>query len=110
MKKTSQSNVQPGSGNVFADLGFSNPQHEELKARLTLQIHQLISERELTQQQAGELLGIRQPQVSLLMRNRSGSFSVAKLIEFLTRLDQDVDIRVKPKKSENAKVSLRFAS
>jgi len=36
---------------------------------------------ELSQTQAAEILGIQQPQVSLLMRNRGGSFSVGRLIE-----------------------------
>jgi predicted XRE-type DNA-binding protein len=84
------------SGNVFADLGVPNPEQELLKARLTLQIFRIVKERGLTQAQAGEVLGIRQPHVSALMRNRAGNFSVGRLIEFLTALGQDVQITVKP--------------
>ena len=88
--------VEQGSGNIFADLGLPNPEQEMLKARLTLQIHKIVKARRLTQAQAGEILGIKQPHVSALMRNRAGNFSVGRLMEFLTALGQDVWITVKP--------------
>ena len=49
MKKKNKIRVKEGSGNVFADLGFPNPEREQLKARLTLQIYRLIKDRGLTQ-------------------------------------------------------------
>ena len=88
--------VTQGSGNVFADLGLPNPEQELLKARLTLQIYSIVKERGLTQVEAAKVLGIRQPQVSLLMRNRAGSFSVGRLMELLTALGHDVEIAVRP--------------
>lgn len=84
--------------NVFADLGLPNPEQELLKAQLTLQIYRIVKARGLTQAQAGTVLGIKQPHVSALMRNRAGSFSVGRLFEFLTVLGQDVRITVKPAK------------
>jgi predicted XRE-type DNA-binding protein len=90
--------IKRGSGNVFADLGLPNPEQELVKAQLTLQIHKIIKARGLTQAQAGEVLGIQQPHVSALMRNRAGSFSVGRLMEFLTALGQDVRITVRPTK------------
>jgi predicted XRE-type DNA-binding protein len=84
------------SGNVFADLGLPNPEQELLKARLTLQIYKIIKARGLTQARLSEVLGIKQPRVSTLMRNRAGNFSIGRLIEFLTALGQDVQITVKP--------------
>jgi predicted XRE-type DNA-binding protein len=84
--------------NVFADLGLPNPEQELLKAQLTLQIYRIVKARGLTQAQAGAVLGIQQPHVSALMRNRAGNFSVGRLIEFLTALGQDVKITVKPTK------------
>src|SRR4051812_8904610 len=95
-----------GSGNVFADLGLPHPEPELLKAQLTLRIYRLIKERELTQAAAGKVLGIKQPHVSLLMRNRSGNFSVGRLIEFLTALDQDVEVVVRRKRKPLATMSV----
>jgi predicted XRE-type DNA-binding protein len=73
---------------------------------LTLRIYRLIKECGLTQAEAGKMLGIRQPQVSLLMRNRAGNFSVGRLIEFLTALDQDVEVVVRRKRKPLATMSV----
>jgi predicted XRE-type DNA-binding protein len=97
--------AEKSGGNIFADLGMPHPEQEQLKAHLTLQIYQTIKERGLTQTQAAAILGLKQPHVSLLMRNRSGTFSVGKLMELLTKLDQDVQITVRPKRSRQAEVS-----
>jgi predicted XRE-type DNA-binding protein len=61
--------MEKSSGNVFADLGLPHPEHELLKAKLTLQIYRLIKQRGVTQAEAGKILGIKQPHVSALMRN-----------------------------------------
>jgi len=100
-KKTKTIAHEEGSGNVFADLGLPHPEQELLKARLTLQIYRIIKARRVTQTQAGEILGIRQPQVSLLMRNRSGNVSVERLMDFLTALGHDVEVRVTPTPRSN---------
>jgi predicted XRE-type DNA-binding protein len=109
MRKKTKIAVEEGSGNVFADLGLPNAEREQLKARLTLQIYRLIKQRGLTQAEAGEILGIKQPHVSALMRNRSGTFSVERLMEFLTALGQDVEITVRPTRKEHGNVSVVVA-
>ena len=96
MKKNDPITVQEGSGNVFADLDLPNSEQDQIKAELTLQIYRIIKKRNLTQAEAGKILGIKQPYVSALMRNRPGHFSVGRLMEFLTALGQDVEINVKP--------------
>lgn len=109
MAKKAKITVEKGSGNVFADLGLPNAEREQLKARLTLEIYRLIKERGLTQAKAGEILGIKQPHVSALMRNRSGTFSVERLMEFLTALGQDVQITVRRTRKEHGNVSVVIA-
>ena len=106
MKRNAKIRVKEGSGNVFADLGFANPEREELKARLTLQIYRLIKARGLTQAQAGEVLGIKQPHVSSLMRGQSGAFSVERLMNFLAALGQDVQITVRSTRKPRGEISL----
>ncbi len=101
--------VEHSSGNVFADLGLPHPEQELLKARLTLHIYRIIKQRGLTQVEAGKILGIKQPHVSALMRNRSGNFSVERLTEFLTALGQDVQITVRPTRKERGEVSVVVA-
>jgi predicted XRE-type DNA-binding protein len=86
--------------------GFRNPEREQLKARLTLQIYRLIKDRGLTQAEAGKILGIQQPHVSSLMRGQSGAFSVERLMDFLTALGQDVEITLRPTRKERGKMSV----
>lgn len=83
--------IEKSTGNVFADLRLPNPKQEPLKAKLTLEIYRLIKKHDLTQAEAEKILGIKQPHVSVLMHNRSGSFSVEHLMDFLTALGQERD-------------------
>jgi predicted XRE-type DNA-binding protein len=92
------------SGNVFADLGLPNPEQELLKARLTLEIYSILKDSGMTQVEMAKILGVRQPQVSLLMRNRAGSFSVGRLMEFLTALRRDVEITLRPTRKEHGAI------
>ncbi len=94
------------SGNVFADLGFEHPEEELAKAQLILQILALIRARGLTQTAAARLLGLPQPKVSLLLQGQVAGFSTDRLIRFLNRLDQDVEIivRTKPASQRAARV------
>ena len=108
-KAFKKASVTEGSGNVFADLGLPNADQELLKARLTLQIYRIIQARGLTQTEAGRILGISQPHVSALARNRSGNFSVGRLIDFLTALGQDVRITVTPTRKQHGQMSVVVA-
>ena len=109
-KKTTTIAPKSSGGNVFADLGIPHPEQELLKARLTLQIYRIIKARRVTQTQAGEILGIQQPQVSLLMRNRSGNFSVERLMDFLTALGHDVEVRVTRTRKDHGQLSVVVAA
>jgi predicted XRE-type DNA-binding protein len=95
--------ITEGSGNVFADLGLPNPEERKTKAELAYQISAIITERGLTQAQAGEILGIEQPHVSHLVRGRLSGFSVERLMDFLTALDRDIEIIVKPVRGERTR-------
>jgi len=91
---------------MFSLIGLPHPEQELLKSRLALRIYRLIKERGLKQAQAGKILGIKQPHVSALMRNRSGSFSLERLMEFLTALGQDVEIVVRPTRKQHGELSV----
>jgi predicted XRE-type DNA-binding protein len=106
VKKLLPGSVVESSGNVFADLGFANPEQELLKAQLLLQIYRTIKERKLTQAQAGEILGVKQPHVSSLMRGQSGAFSVERLMEFLTALGHDIEIAITSSRRKHGEMSV----
>ena len=86
-----------GCKNIFADLEFANPEEHLAKAKLAMQIVEIIRQRRLNQTAAAAILGIDQPKVSALMRGQMKNFSLDRLCRFLNRLDKDVDIVVKDK-------------
>jgi predicted XRE-type DNA-binding protein len=102
--------VVEGMGNVFADVGLPDSGQELMKARLTFEIGRLIKERGLTQAEAAKVLGVRQPHVSALVRNRPGSFSVGRLLELLTTLGRNVEVTVTPTQKERGDISVFIAS
>ena len=85
-----------GSRNVFKDIGVPNPDEHLVKAQLVFKIDAIIKERRLKQVGVADLLGIRQPDVSKMLRGEFRQFSVERLLRFLVALDQDVEIVVKP--------------
>jgi predicted XRE-type DNA-binding protein len=91
--------VQTGSGNVFADLGYPDAKERRLKVELALEVNRILEERSLAQDRSAKLLGILQPHVSDLVRYRLNRFSVERLLEFLTRLGKDVEIRIAPRRA-----------
>jgi predicted XRE-type DNA-binding protein len=96
-----------GSGNIFADLGLPNAEEHQLKAVLVVQLKQLIAERGLSQVAAAKLVGMKQPDLSKLLRGQLKLVSVEKLLRMLTAFDQDVEITVKPhrKRGETGRIT-----
>lgn len=88
-----------GSGNVFRDLGLKDADELLVKAELTSQIAEIIGERKLTQAAAAKILGLKQPDVSNLLRGKLSKFSTERLMNFLTLLGRDVEIVVKERRA-----------
>ena len=84
-------------GNVFADLGFENPEEELIKAKLARELRGILKRRKLTQAKAADMLGLKQPDVSALVTGRVGKFSIDGLVRCLGRLDYKVDLVVSHK-------------
>lgn len=82
----------PSSGNVFADLGLPDASELLVKARFVSRILEIIRVRGWTQKRAAEALGVKQPDISDLKRGHLWKFSLDRLIEFNTRLDQHITI------------------
>lgn len=96
-EKLADTRVEFGSGNVFADLGFDNPEEMLAKARLVSEMQKAIKKKKLTQTEAAEILGLTQPKLSILLKGQFKGYSTDRLIRFLRVLGQDVDIFVTPK-------------
>lgn len=87
---------EPGSHNVFQDLGLPNAEEHLVKAQLVYKVDGILKERRLKQVDAGKLFGIPQPDVSKMLRGEFRQFSVERLLRFLVALNHDVEIVVKP--------------
>lgn len=86
-----------GSGNVFADLGLPDAGERQTKTRLAMVVNEIIAARRLRQAEAAKLLRVPRPRISALAHYRLNEFSVEKLMSFLTLLDQDVEIMIRPR-------------
>lgn len=100
---------EQGSGNVFKDMGLDNPEERLAKAKIASMIYDIIEERQLTQKEAGTILGVSQPKISALRNGKLAGFSMERLFSFLRALDQDVDIIIHPKKQSEASLNLAYA-
>src|SRR6266545_6451396 len=100
--------VTRGTGNVFADLGFPDAAERQAKLRLAYALNQVLQARKLSQADAAKVLGVTQPKVSALRHYKLAGFSVERLMNLLTALDQDIEIviRRKPRARKVARISV----
>jgi predicted XRE-type DNA-binding protein len=106
--KEDETTITRGTGNVFADLGYTDAEERQTKLRLAYTINGVVARRRLTQAAAAKRLGINQPKVSALANYKLDGFSVERLMTFLTALDQDVEIVIKnkPRSRNVARISV----
>jgi predicted XRE-type DNA-binding protein len=98
-----------GSGNVFKDLGVPNAEEHLIKAQLVFKIDKIMKDKRLKQAAAAALLGVKQPDVSKMLRGEFRQFSVERLLRFLVALDQDVEIVIKPRRSRDDTATLHVS-
>jgi predicted XRE-type DNA-binding protein len=96
-KRKIKAPVVASSGNVFADLGLRNADEKQTKARLAFAINRIIASRNLSQAAAARCLAVNQPKISALLHYRLAGFSVERLMNFLTALDRDIEIVIRPR-------------
>jgi predicted XRE-type DNA-binding protein len=96
--------ITRGSGNVFEDLGFDNPEEYQAKAELALQIIRIIEDRALTQKEAATLIGATQPDISKLKSGQLKGFTLDRLFSFLLRLNRNIQIRVTKARGKSGKL------
>ena len=101
--------IEVGTGNVFADLGYADAKERTLKVELALEVNRVLKQRKLTQAQAADLLGIVQPHVSDLVRYRLDRFSVERLMRFLIQLGKDVEIRIASRSARRPRPGVRIS-
>jgi predicted XRE-type DNA-binding protein len=98
-KTIDDSTIRKGSGNVFADLGFSPGEARNLhmRSQIMMVLRKLIEKEGLTQVQAARRFQVSQPRISDLMRGKISRFSLDTLVTMLTEVGMDVDLRIRAK-------------
>ena len=110
MEKTTDT-VDVGSGDVFRDLGYADAGERKLRVQLAMRVNEIIKDKRLTQAAAAALFGIPQPHVSELKHFKLNRFSSERLLHFMTQLDRDVEIVIRPRDAAHptGQVSVLFA-
>ena len=88
--------ITKSSGNVFIDLGF--PPEEAailaMRSELMCRLEILIRDKQWTQSEAAQVLGISQSRVSDLIRGKFEKFSLDMLITLATRAGKKVELKM----------------
>ncbi|OGP33216.1 MAG: XRE family transcriptional regulator [Deltaproteobacteria bacterium GWC2_65_14] len=102
--------VVAGTGNVFQDLGLADSEDRKLRVQLAVRLNKLIDEHRLSQAAVAKRFGVSQPHVSNLRNYKLSRFSSERLLRFITLLDRDIDIVIRPRDSahEIGHVSVLF--
>ena len=107
---TTDTAVERGSGNVFADLDLPDADGHLLKAELVSRIDAIIRQRGITQTEAARLLGLTQPDVSRLLRGDFREYSLERLFRLLTKLGRDIVIVIRmPRSATGGKLRIAAA-
>ena len=87
--------VERGSANVFADLGLDDADAHLLKAGLVSCIDDIVHKRGITEAEAARLLGLPPLDMSRLLRGDFREHSLQRLLRLLTSLGRDIDIVIR---------------
>ena len=79
------------------------------KTGLVIEVRKAMRSLGLTQLDAAKRMGITQPKVSDMMRGDFTNLSKRKLMDCLTRLGYDIEIKVRPAKADLGHVVLAVA-
>ncbi len=101
--------VHRSSCNVYADLGLADADKLKIKTGLVIEIRKALNRLALTQQEAAKRMGISQPTGSDMMRGNFANLSERKLMDCLTRLGYDIEIKDRPAKTEMGHLLLALA-
>ena len=97
------------SGNVFKDLELPDPDERLAKAKLAYKINRLIADRGITQKEAADFLQLSRSKMMDLRNGRLSSFTIDSLFSLLGKLDHHIEIRVRPKSTQETQATINVA-
>lgn len=85
-----------GSGNVFRDVGFREPEARNLALRseIMIRIEEFVERSGMTQARAAGRLGLTQPRLNALLKGKIDQFSLDALVNAATRAGLQVELLV----------------
>ncbi len=95
--------MTPSCGNVFVDLDLPDAEELTVKSQLILSLQRLMKLHRLTQREVAARVGADQPTISKVLRGHLDLVTVDRLLAWLARLDQEVQITVRDRFSSHAK-------
>lgn len=84
------------TANVPVEFGVEGAEEIPAKVRLAVKLNRLIDERDLSQAEAAEILGMSQPKISAIRNYKLQGISLERLMQALTALGQQIEIVVSP--------------
>ena len=96
-KKMSENEFHVTESNIFDDLGLEDSEGLLARSELLSEVARLIKSSKLSQKEISKILKISQPKVSLLVSGRLSAFSADTLMQYLTLLGCNIEIKVRPK-------------
>ena len=105
MRKTK---ILRGTKNVFADLGFPDPEIHFLKAQMMGHVLDGIRDCKLDQAEAARVMGVSAFALSKMLKGQFREASIEQIIRMLIKLGYDVNPVVTPKRRKHAASFNRF--
>lgn len=93
----STKHVTPSGGNIFADLNIPDAENEKLRLHLLAAIREWVNGSNLTQTEAAEAMGVKQPTLNDAIKGRYQKFTIDRLVRMLSNVGKQVNITVTDK-------------
>ncbi len=97
-----------GSGNFLADRGYTDPDETRVKFLMCNEIAVIVDDRNMTQAQVAEMVGIAQSHVSRIVNGNVKDYSVWRLMRVLNRLGTNITMEFSRSAHDCGQVSTRF--
>ncbi len=93
--RTGTMEIVRGSGNVFHDFGYNNPDVQQLKAVLAAEIIKKLDRDRLTVRGAHTITGVAAADFSRIRNADLGRFTLDRLVSILNRLGSRGEVKIK---------------
>lgn len=83
--------IKEGSGNIYKDLEYTNPEDMQAKAHLVYKIEDSITERKLSLVEASQIMNITETELSDILDGLFRNLSLKQLESLYAKLEQGIE-------------------